>query len=99
MRYCPISRLKQAAKDRKHIILWRRRGIKVSGILCAADKHFNVIIAGATEERKQLPSTVRGKKRRQEMIFTRELGNVFIRGDSVIAAQICTSKIENENEN
>ncbi|EIJ88804.1 hypothetical protein NEPAR06_0669 [Nematocida parisii] len=58
---------------------------EVVGTMELTDKHMNVLLRDAVETRTQLPSMLKGKKRQIKKVFTRTLGNVFIRGETVIA--------------
>ncbi|MDN5249802.1 MAG: hypothetical protein QWI73_06940, partial [Alphaproteobacteria bacterium] len=50
----------------------------------------------AVEQRRQKKCEQRGKRRREEeRMFERTLGNVIIRGDTVISVQIEEEKQEN----
>ncbi|OAG30105.1 small nuclear ribonucleoprotein D2 [Nematocida displodere] len=91
----PLSHLSQQAKTQSRVVVINRNGRRIEGVLCAADKHFNLLLRAATETRVQEPCGSRGKKRREAVqVFTRDLGNVFIRGDTVIAIHENSHDIE-----
>lgn len=61
---------------------------KVSGYIRLVDKHMNVLLQKAIETRVQKASSEKGRKRQIEQTFTRHLGNVFIRGETIIAIHV-----------
>ncbi|KAI5191878.1 small nuclear ribonucleoprotein D2 [Nematocida sp. AWRm77] len=81
----PLKYLAELAQACARVHVSNRNGRDIEGILHSVDKHFNLLLREATETKVQLPSTRKGKKRKTEKVFKRELGNVFIRGDTVVS--------------
>lgn len=60
----------------------------VEGHIYGIDKHMNILLRESVETRVQKGCYGKGVKRRDEKTFKRELGNVFIRGGTVIAIHV-----------
>ncbi|KAI5185968.1 small nuclear ribonucleoprotein D2 [Nematocida homosporus] len=84
MAVSPIERLQKLSKEQSIINVKCQNNREITGRLQAVDKHFNLLLSEAIEKRTQPPCSHRGIKRKQEQVFHRDLGNLFLRGDTVI---------------
>lgn len=95
----PAKFLKENAQRNSKVHVVGRDGREVEGVLCAADRHFNLFLTSATETRVQKPCSTRGvKRRKEEKVFKRSLGTVFIRGDMVISVNMVEKSAEDAQE-
>lgn len=85
MEQSPLKYLAELARARATVRVLNRNGRTIDGVLCSVDQHFNLLLQSARETRVQLPSYTRGKSRQFEKVFKRVLGNVFVRGDTVVS--------------
>ncbi|KAI5170542.1 small nuclear ribonucleoprotein D2 [Nematocida sp. LUAm3] len=84
MKPSPLLFIEEAIKHNKKALLSIRWNRTISCRILAVDKHFNLLVSSATETRIQPPSASKGEKRKEKKEFTRELGSLFIRGDTVM---------------
>ncbi|KAI5189362.1 hypothetical protein NEMIN01_0425 [Nematocida minor] len=80
--------MEELAKTKKSVKVVVRGDRTVEGKIQAIDKHMNVLLRESIETKVQKGCNTKGVKRRNEKIFVRSLGNVFIRGETVISLHI-----------
>ncbi|AFM99254.1 Sm-like ribonucleoprotein subunit D2 [Encephalitozoon hellem ATCC 50504] len=79
----PLSLVHRAMVKMMPVLVSLRNNRKVVGKVIAYDRHYNLLMEDA-KELGTMRGKNRGKKKRQGCGFSRRLGNVFIRGDTVI---------------
>lgn len=79
----PLSLLHRSVHNMTPVLVGLRNNRKVIGRVLAYDRHYNLLLSSAKEV-GVVSSMNKGKKKKEEHEFSRELGNMFIRGDSVI---------------
>lgn len=88
----PLSLLHRSMVKIAPIVVSLRNNRKVIGNVVAYDRHYNLLMSNAKEV-GVVGNKNRGKKKREGREFSRELGNMFIRGDGVIlVANASTNK-------
>ncbi|KMV65312.1 Sm-like ribonucleoprotein subunit D2 [Encephalitozoon cuniculi EcunIII-L] len=93
----PLSLVRRAMVKMKPVLVSLRSNRKVLGRVVAYDRHYNLLM----EDAKELGTTRgknKGRKKRQGCEFSRKLGKVFIRGDTVIlvAGEIEVDQVEKD---
>ncbi|AFN83963.1 small nuclear ribonucleoprotein D2 [Encephalitozoon romaleae SJ-2008] len=79
----PLSLVHRAMVKAMPVLVSLRNNRKVMGKVIAYDRHYNLLM-GDAKEIGNMRGRNKGKKKRQGCDFSRRLGNVFIRGDTVI---------------
>lgn len=79
----PLSLVHRAMVKAMPVLVSLRNNRKVVGKVIAYDRHYNLLM-GDAKELGTMRGRNKGKKKRQGCDFSRQLGNVFIRGDTVI---------------
>lgn len=80
--------MEELARKKEKVTVLVRGEREVTGRVLAIDKYMNILLKSSTERRTQKESTTKGRKRQQEKVFTREVGNIFIRGGAVIMVKV-----------
>lgn len=79
----PLSLVRRAMVRTRPVIVSLRSNRKVVGRVVAYDRHYNLLMADA-KELGVVRSRNKGKRKKEGREVCRRLGNVFIRGDTVI---------------
>lgn len=79
----PLSLLHRAMVKTSPVLVSLRNNRKIVGCVVAYDRHYNLLMSSACEF-GVLSSKNKGKKKKEGRETSRELGNVFVRGDGVV---------------
>ncbi|ADM12480.1 small nuclear ribonucleoprotein D2 [Encephalitozoon intestinalis ATCC 50506] len=83
----PLSLVRRAMVKMIPVLISLRNNRKVTGKVVAYDRHYNLLVREAREFGTARGRN-KGRKKRQGSEFSRKLGNVFIRGDTVILVAV-----------